>query len=175
MLGDSGVLVRVLGGAAGPGVSWWGGLGGVRGTGSSHGITPSRLLGPSPLQVPAGGCPHAPRPPGCAWWAAVPRGSTRLSTSSRYRGAGWGSGWCRAGVCPLSEASRRFEGSGEWFGGAPVPAPAGCGVAGGLLGTALALHSHLDPFHCRAGVGSDVPGLSGLEQGVDSVLRAKAE
>lgn len=34
-----------------------------------------------PPQVSGAGCPRVPRRQGSAWWAAAPRGSTRLSTS----------------------------------------------------------------------------------------------
>lgn len=64
MLGDSGVLVRVLGGAAGPGVSWWGGLGGGQGDWQlswDHAITSPRSFSPPGARRWLSSCAPAPR------------------------------------------------------------------------------------------------------------------
>lgn len=61
-------------------------VGACCGVGAGRGGEPaarpaSPALSLLPPQVSGAGCPRVPRRQGSAWWAAAPRGSTRLSTS----------------------------------------------------------------------------------------------
>lgn len=122
---------------------------GGKGYGRAWELTPraaSRPLCPSRLQVSSDGCPRPPRLLASAWWAAGPRGFTRLSTSSRYRGGIWG--WVRAGTCWLREVSPcclARRGSESGFVGSRPRSSQAC-VVGGLRGAAQTPQSPPGPL-----------------------------
>lgn len=120
MLGGSGVLVRVLGSAGGPGVSWWGDLGGgsvglAARTGSCRHVSwvllPSRCPPVAVLALPGPpGVRGGQRPRGVLHGPAPPQGT------GVWDG---GSGCCWAGVCPPERGLSAFPGvsllpAGKW-------------------------------------------------------------